>query len=118
MTTQQIADRLVELCRKGEYTAAQEELYADDAVSIEPDGSPGLKTVTGRDAIVQKGHNFMAMIEEVHSSEVSDAVIAGDRFAVAATFEATFKGMGRQVMAEICVYSVKDGKIVKEQFIY
>jgi len=118
MTTQQIAERLVELCRKGEYSNAQEELYADDAVSIEPPTSPGLQTVQGKQAIIDKGHQFQSMIEEVHSSVVSDAVIAGDHFAVAASFEATFKGMGKQVMNEICVYDVKDGKIVKEQFIY
>ena len=118
MTTQQIAERLVELCRKGDYTGAQEELYADNAISIEPTHSPGLQTVEGKQGIIDKGKQFQAMIEEVHSSVVSDPVIAGDHFAVAATFEATFKGMGRQVMAEVCVYDVKDGKVVKEQFFY
>jgi hypothetical protein len=28
------------------------------------------------------------------------------------------KGMGRQVLDEICVYEVKDGKIVHEEFLY
>ncbi|TAN04486.1 MAG: nuclear transport factor 2 family protein, partial [Rhodanobacteraceae bacterium] len=40
MNTEQIAKRLVELCRKGEYEQAQRELYAQDAVSIEMPGSP------------------------------------------------------------------------------
>src|ERR1700759_1509724 len=40
MTTEQIAARLVELCRKGEYEQAQKELYADDAESVEAPGAP------------------------------------------------------------------------------
>ena len=36
MTPQQIASRLAELCRQGQFEAAQKELFAEDAVSIEP----------------------------------------------------------------------------------
>ena len=39
MNTEQIAKRLVELCREGKDEQAQDELYADDAVSIEMEGS-------------------------------------------------------------------------------
>jgi hypothetical protein len=34
------------------------------------------------------------------------------------TMDATFKGRGRVNMEEICVYQVKDGKVVREQFFY
>ncbi len=118
MTVKEIANRLAELCRQGKYETAQKELYSKDAISIEPEGSPGLQSVKGLDAIVEKGHNFQAMIEAVHSSTVSDPVIAGNMFALAASFEATFKGMGRMTMEEVCVYEVKDGKVVKEEFFY
>jgi hypothetical protein len=40
MTTTEIAERLVALCRENKYEQAQTELYSDDAVSIEPEGSP------------------------------------------------------------------------------
>lgn len=40
MITQDGADRLMDLCRKGEYMQAQKEAYADRAVSIEPERSP------------------------------------------------------------------------------
>lgn len=40
MNTQQIAARLTELCRQGKFEAAQKELFAEDAVSIEPRESP------------------------------------------------------------------------------
>ncbi|MGC4035637.1 MAG: nuclear transport factor 2 family protein [Chitinophagaceae bacterium] len=118
MTIQEIANRLVEYCRVGNYTAAQEELFSEDAESIEPEHMPGLQTVKGRDAIVEKGKQFQSMVEEIHSNTVSDAVVAGNHFAVAATIDATMKGAPRSLMNEIAVYEVKDGKIVKEQFIY
>lgn len=120
MTVTEIANRLVELCRKGDYSGAQAELYSNDASSHEPENSPttGLKTTNGKEAIIQKGKDFQAMLEEVHGGSVSDPVVAGNHFAVALSIDATYKDMGRQMMDEICVYEVKDGKIVKEQFIY
>jgi len=32
--------------------------------------------------------------------------------------DATMKGMGRMKLEEICVFEVKDGKIISEQFFY
>ena len=118
MTIQEIASRLTDYCRQGNYTAAQQELFSDDAESLEPASSPGLKNVKGRDAIVAKGKQFQDMIEEIHGGSVSDPLVAGNHFTVALILDATMKGMGRSKMEEICVYEVKDGKIVKEQFFY
>ena len=97
---------------------AQQELYADNAVSTEPPGSPGFQTVTGKDKIIEKGHQFQSTIEAVHNAVVSDPIVAGDFFSVAILFDVTLKGMGRVNMDEICVYKVKDGKVVSEQFFY
>jgi ketosteroid isomerase-like protein len=118
MTVKEIADRLTDLCRQGKYEDAQKELYSKDAESFEPEGSPALQTVKGLDAIIEKGHQFQSMVEAVHSSTVSDPVIAGDNFAVAAVLDLTMKGMGRVNMEELAVYHVKDGKVVREQFFY
>ena len=43
MTTQEIANQLADLCRNGEFEKAQKDLYAEDAVSIEPQESPAFK---------------------------------------------------------------------------
>lgn len=40
MTTQDVANRLVELCREGKNDQAIDELYAETIVSHEPPGSP------------------------------------------------------------------------------
>jgi ketosteroid isomerase-like protein len=120
MNIEAIAKRLVELCREGKYEDAQRELYAEDAVSIEPDGLPpgALGSVKGLAAIYEKGRQFNAMIEAVHGGSVSEPVVAGNWFSVVMTMDVTMKGRGRMNMSEICVYRVRDGKIVHEQFFY
>ena len=115
MTTKQVADRLVELCRQGKIFETQEELYADDCISIESDNAP-VKEVKGKQAIYEKGKMFESMIEQFHSAEISDPIIAGNRFAIAWVMDVTMKDRGRSKMEEVCLYQVKDGKIVSEQF--
>lgn len=117
MDIQQVAARLVDLCRRGEYEAAQRELYADDAVSIEPAGAP-MERAYGLPAILEKGRRFRAGIETLHGGNVSEPVIAGDHFSVAMTIDVTMKGLGRLSLEEICVYRVRNDKIVTEQFFY
>ncbi len=120
MNTEAIARRLVELCRAGKYEDAQRELYAEDAVSIEPDGLPpgALGNAQGLTAIYEKGRQFSAMVEAVHGGSVSEPVIADNWFSIALALDVTMKGRGRMNMSEICVYRVHDGKIVREQFFY
>ena len=114
-----VAQRLVELCREGKYEQAQEELYAADAVSIEGDGQPGTPGyVSGLDAIRAKGKQWADNLVEIHGGSVSEPVIADGWFSVAMGLDATYKDMGRVAMKEICVYQVRDGKIVREQFFY
>ena len=117
MTTQQIANRLVDLCNKGQYEAAQKELYADDAISIEPNNSPGFEKETkGLKAIIEKGHKFSAMVEKMHGGSISDPLVSGSSIAFTLTMDVTMKGRPREKMTELCVYDVKDGKIISEQF--
>lgn len=120
MNTRQIADRLVALCREGKYEEAQNELYAENAVSIEMEGAPGgaMGNVEGLPAIREKGRKWQESIETIHGGSVGDPIVAGDWFSVAMGIDATYKGMGRIDMQEICVYGVRDGKIVREQFFY
>ena len=85
MNTAQIATRLVELCRQGHYEQAQNELYADDAVSIEMAGLPpeALGDVSGLAAIREKGRRWADNIVEIHGGTVSDPLVVGEWFSVA-----------------------------------
>lgn len=114
---QEIADRLVEYCREAKWEEAQRALYAPDARSIEAQESPAFaKETGGLEAIVEKGHKFSAMVEQYHGLAVSAPIVADNSFACTMTLDATMKGMGRVKMTEVCVYEVKDGKIVTERF--
>lgn len=118
MTTQEVADRMAELFKENKWAEVQQELFSDDAESIEPPGSPGLQSVKGKEAIKKKGDDFNNMIEEVHGGYAGQPIVAGNFIALSMGFDATMRGMGRQKMDEIAVYEVRDGKIVKEQFFY
>ncbi len=117
MTTQEVANRLVELCRKGQIFEAQEELYDDNIVCIEPPHSP-MPLTQGKKAVFEKGKMFASMIEERHGGSFGDPVVNGRFFCVPTTIDATMTGRGRQVLEELSMYEVKDGKIVAETFFY
>ena len=118
MDTKQIAQRLVELCREGKYDQAQQELYGKDAVSIEGDGQKAEGVTRGFDAIRIKSKQWADNLVEVHGGSVGEPIVAGNWFSVVMGLDATYKDMGRVAMNEVCVYQVRDGKIVHEQFFY
>jgi len=117
MTTTEIANRLVAFCRKADFETAQNELFADDAVSVEPYSTPEFEKVTkGKQAIKEKGEKWDDMVDVVHTIEVSDAIVATNSFACTMRMHVTMKEKGEMDMTELCVYTVKDGKITAEQF--
>jgi hypothetical protein len=118
MTTKEIANRMAELFKENKWMEVQEELFAENAVSIEPPHSQGLQSVQGLAAIKKKGEDFNNMVEEMHGGYVGDPIVAGNYIAVAMGMDVTMKGAGRMKMEEIALYEVKDGKVVKEQFFY
>jgi len=117
MTTQEIANRLVTLCSQGDFETTQEELFSKDAVSIEPSSTPEFEKETkGLDAIKKKGEKWASMVEKTNSMKVSQPLVATNSFSVTMFMDVTMKGKGQMAMTELCVYEVKDGKIVKETF--
>jgi hypothetical protein len=116
-STTEVAHRLIELCRQGKNMDAVHELYADNILSLEPKGSMN-EQAEGKEAVIAKETGSFTIVEEVHSSEVSDALVAENFFSVTMKMDMTVKGMGRTRMDEVCVYEVKDGKIVFEEFFF
>ncbi|MEP6595286.1 MAG: nuclear transport factor 2 family protein [Ginsengibacter sp.] len=117
MTTQEIANKLVELCRKGDFEKTQTDLFAEDAVSIEQEASPAFEKETkGMPAIHEKGKKWNSMVKEMHGLTVSDPIVGGNSFAVTLHMDVTMKEGGHMDMTELCVYKVKDGKIISEEF--
>lgn len=117
MTTNEIATRLAELCRKGDFETAQKELFADDATSTEPYATPDFEQETkGLQDILEKGRKFESMVGEMHALTVSEPLVADNSFALTLHMDVTMKEKGRMNMTELCVYKVKDGKVVSEEF--
>ena len=117
MSTQEVANRLVSLCREGKVIEAGEELYGDNITSHESEPSPNL-LLKGKKDVRAKGNQFAEMIEAHHGGQISDPQVAGDYFTVAWIMDVTMKGQDRSMMNEIAVYKVQDGKIVEEWFHY
>ncbi len=118
MTPKEIADKLAELCRKGDFEKAQKDLYSEDAISMEPYATPAFEKETkGLKSILEKGEKFNSMVEKMNSLEVSAPIIADNSFAFTLTMDVVMKDMGPMKMTELCIYEVKDGKVVKEQFV-
>ena len=118
MTTKELANRLVELCRNGKIEDAKEELFAQDIVSLEPHEGILPKETKGMEAIRKKAELFISMDENFYGSTISDPVVAGDYFSVAWDTDLQMKGEPRKTNSELCVYKTSAGKIISEQFFY
>lgn len=83
----------------------------------EPKGSPREITRGKRD-VVAKNEEWVNSLQEIHSEEISEPLVAGNFFSISMYFDATYNEHGRMAFTELCVYQVKDGKIVAEEFFY
>ena len=116
-----IANQLVANCREGREMQGLDDLYAADAVSVEAMPMPGMDSPESSGLTAIKGkHEWWANAMEVHSASVDGPYLHGaDRFAVIFEIDATDKSTSeRTQMKELGVYTVRDGKIVREEFFY
>jgi len=115
-TTQEVANGLTALVKEQKYREATETYYAQDIISTEPFGEPA--TVTGIDAVKAK-LDWWETNFQVHGGSVDGPFVCDDVFAVEYTIDATNKISGeRSTMHEVAVYTVANGKIVAEKFLF
>ena len=116
MTSRDIANRLVSLCREGNNQIAVDELYANDIVSMEVDEP--MKEVRGIEGVRGK-NTWWLENHEVHGHTVEGPFVNGDEFAVRFHYDITPKATGKRTnMDEVALYHVEGGKIVREKFLY
>ncbi len=117
----QVAERTVLANRDGGTRALLDEVYANEAVSVEAQAMPGETghEAAGLDAIRAKW-DWWEGAHDVHAVEVDGPFYHGaDRFGVVYTMDVTERGSGERTrMRELGVYTVRDGKIVREEFFY
>ena len=119
-TTAAVAEELVSFCRIGKNMDAINSLYSPDIVSIESMGNETMpREQKGIDAIRAK-NQWWGENNVVHAADVQGPFVGNDdKFAVYYNYDVTFKPTGkRNNMEEMALYTVKDGKVVREQFFY
>jgi ketosteroid isomerase-like protein len=121
MTAAEIGTKLVKYCQEGKNLDSINTLYSDDIVSVEAFAPPGGgdRVAKGIEAIRAK-HAWWSENHVVHSAETYGPYPHGDdRFAVRFVYDITQKPTGRRVMMdEVAVYTVANGKIVREEYFY
>lgn len=119
MTTAEVANQLVALCRDGKFLEAIDTLYADNIVSVEAQPWPGSgREAQGKTAVRGKSVWWFEN-NEVHSAAVTGPFTSPERFAVVFSFDYTRKSDGQRTQfSETALYTVENGKIVREEFLY
>ena len=118
----EVGKKLAELCRQNKWMEAVDSLYSPDIVSIEaqpltqmPQRTEGITKVREKTVWWEQNH-------EVHSAEVGGPWPHGDRFIVTMKIDVTSKtgpmAGKRATFDEACLYTVKNGKIVQEEFFF
>ena len=118
MNTEEVAAKLVELCRKNGWMKAIDTLYDKDIVSVEARGMDGESLEKrGIDQVRGKTEWWLQNME-MHSVKVSGPFVAHDHFVVQYDIDVTNKASKeRMQMSEVGVYTVKEGKVLREEFL-
>src|SRR5262245_63014954 len=119
MTTLEVGNKLVELCKQGKNHEAMEALYAPDIVSVEAAATKDFPAeARGREAVYAKS-KWWSDNHTVHSATTEGPWPNGDRFVVRFSYDVTNKPSGQRFqMDETALFTVKNGKIVREEFFY
>src|SRR5246127_850215 len=117
-TTEEVATKLADYCRKGEWMKAVDDLYAKDVVSGEPRAMENMPAeMHGLDQVRGKTDWWEKNLE-ANSSKGGGPVVAVDTFVVQFDVDVTEKASkNRMQMSEVGIYKVKDGKVAHEQFL-
>ena len=120
--SKKVGKKLVDLCSKGKNMEAIDSLYSKDIVSVEASGNDQMpREMRGIDKIRGK-NQWWVENHDVHGAKVEGPFPNEDRFAVRYHYDVTpksgpMKGKRFQ-MDEVGIYTVKGGKIVREEFFY
>lgn len=118
----EVGKRLVELCRQNKPIEAINTLYSPDIVSIEAHANPAMPQRMQGLAAVRGKAEWWGANHEVHKAEADGPWPHGDRFIVRFRYDVTAKAgpmAGKRMqLDEAALYTVRDGRIVQEEFFY
>ena len=115
-----VANQLAGYCREGKEEEGLNTLYAEDAVSVEALDYAGTGPETHGLEGIRGKHEWWNNAHETHASSVEGPFFHGDdRFSLIFDVDVTDRNSNeRMQMKEVGQYTVKDGKIVREEFFY
>jgi limonene-1,2-epoxide hydrolase len=117
MTTAEIAKEFAAMLKADDHEGAMRKFHSPDIVSIEAMEGP-MARVQGTAAVKAKSDWWFGA-HEVHSFTSEGPYVNGDQFAMHFNVDVTEKESAKRVqMTEIGLYTVKDGKVVEEKFLY
>ena len=117
MDIKEIAEDIAALNRAGKFDEAGEKYWSEDVVSLEPQEGPhshcrGIEAVRAKSA-------WFSSVSELHGVEVEGPFVHGDQFILRFVMDFTRKDIDTRItMAEMGLYTVRDGKVVQERFFY
>jgi len=113
-TITEIAQRLVTLLNQQQFVQAYQELFNENAESIDPiyHDQPTLKRLT---QLIEREEAFLSKTD-IHSINVSEPLFAGNYVTINLSMTFTSAGQERKKIEELCVYKVEAGKIICQQF--
>ena len=118
MSTQEVAEKVVELVRQQASYRALDTLYDKDIVSVEASASEGESAEKRGIDQVRGKIDWWLNAMEVHSFTAKGPFVAHDRFVVQYDADVTEKDSKKRFqLSEVGVYTVKNGKIVREEFL-
>jgi len=110
----EVAARVIALLRAGNAAEVEKEWLASDIESVE--GLGASMAWSGKQSVLDKYRAWEAD-HEIHDMQVDGPWVGATGFAVKYRVDVTQKSSGqRNQMEEIAVYTVKNGKITREEF--
>lgn len=115
----ELGKRLVEMFNQGQFAEIENLMWSPKIESIEgatPAG-PGMMW-SGAKSVRAKGEHWMSQ-HTIHGASAEGPFVGATGFAVRFKMDVEVKASGhRMLFDEVGVYTIKDGKIVREEFMY
>ncbi len=121
MDKKDIAYGCIELWNQLKFREAYETYYSDDAVKIEPVAwEEHANEVSGKAAMADHEEWLADEWVTIHSVKIAEGPFIGaNGFSVIIENDFTMRDTGeRHVFREVGVYTIENGKIVREEFLY
>ena len=110
----QSVNELNQLVQSGDLLGAFEKYYHDEVIMQENNEAPTLSKETNRRREIE----FLDNLSEFRKAEVQGVAVGNGISTVIWTYDYTHKEWGVRNYTQVAIQHWKDGKIIKEHFIY